>query len=299
MHNDPGVTAYDPLQLGFPPDRLDPVSQRAGRLLDVIDVLGPFEDALGVSQSREEYRFHAERIARNFAVPGWVQGRISLVEAAVLDLFVRVLRPEVIVEVGVASGVSSAALLSSLSSLGASSTARLHSYDIMTHCYFDGDRAVGEATGKMVPSLVKDQRLVRGGARTASDELPARSVRLAFIDANHGHPAPTADLIDLAPCLAPGAWVVLHDVHLSRVMLERDLESERQVYGVEVLFDAWPGLKAQGVRFSRNIGAIRVDDPEAVTPESLRGVIDLDWEPIADSAHVRRTLGREPMSHPV
>lgn len=285
-------TAYDSRRLGFSPDRVADVAKRARSLVDCIDVLRPFASALGIALEAESYREHAERLARDFTLPEWPQGRINLVEAAVLDLFVRAMRPEVVVEVGVASGVSSAALLSALSAIESSETAHLRSYDITTRCYFDESRAVGEAVQEMVPHLAGGQLLQRGGAKTAAEQLPMASVRLAFIDANHGHPAPVADLIDLAPCLAPGAWVLLHDIRLSRAMLERDPQSEREVYGPEVLFDGWPGEKVRGVRFSSNIGAIRVDRPDELTPDHLAAIIDEPWERIADSEHVRRTLGR-------
>lgn len=283
---------YDSRRLGFSPDREGEVAERTRRLLEVFEVLGPFADALGVELSAEGYRVHAERLARDFTLPDWPVGRINLVEAAALDLFVRTLAPELVVEVGVASGVSSAALLSALSTIEVGASPRLRSYDIMTRCYFDESRAVGEAVGEMVPHFAQDQLLKRGGAKTAAEDLPSRSVRFAFIDANHGHPAPVADLIDLGPCLAPGAWVMLHDIRLSKAMLERDPGSERQVYGAEVLFEGWEGVKVTGDRFASNIGAIRVDDPAMLTPENLKHIVDEPWEAIADSAHVRRTLGR-------
>lgn len=286
--------AFDSRQLGFSPDREGEVAERKQRLLEVLDVLEPFADALGVELCEGAYQEHAERIARDFTLPDWPVGRINLVEAAALDLFVRTLKPETVVEVGVASGVSSAALLSALSTVGGGESPRLRSYDIMTHCYFDESRAVGEAVGVMVPHLASDQLLKRGGAKTAGDELAPGSVSFAFIDANHAHPAPVADLIDLGPCLASGAWVMLHDIRLSKAMLERDPGSERQVYGAEVLFEGWEGVKVTGERFASNIGAIRVDEPALLAPENLRHIIDEPWETIADSAHVRRTLGRTP-----
>ncbi len=285
---------YDSRRLGFSPDREGEVGERTRRLLDVLEVLMPFADALGVELNAKGYQVHAERLARDFTLPDWPVGRINLVEAAALDLFVRTLKPEVVVEVGVASGVSSAALLSALSTIEAGQSPRLRSYDIMTRCYFDESRAVGAAVAEMVPELAGDQLLKRGGAKTAGDELDKGSVRFAFIDANHGHPAPVADLIDLGPCLAPGAWVMLHDIRLSKAMLEREPGSERQVYGAEVLFEGWKGVKVTGERFASNIGAIRVDDPAMLTPDNLKHIIDEPWEDIADSAHVRRTLGRGP-----
>lgn len=257
-----------------------------------MEVLRPFADTLGAHLTEDSFAPHASRIGCDFAVPDWADGRINMVEAAVLDLYIRTLRPDVIVEVGVASGVSSAAILSSLSTLGPSPTPRLRSYDIMTRCYFDESRAVGQAVREMVPQHASDQLIKRGGAKTAADDLPARSVRLAFIDANHGHPAPTADLIDLSPCLAPGAWVVLHDIRLSKVMREREPNSARQVYGPEVLFEWWPGTKTKGDTFASNIGAIRVNHPSELTAEALAELIHIPWEPVADSPHVRRTLGR-------
>ncbi|XOV75285.1 MAG: hypothetical protein ACFHWZ_18025 [Phycisphaerales bacterium] len=52
-------------------------------------MLHPFAEALGISLEAESYMEHAERLAQDFTLPDWPQGRINLVEAAVLDLFVR------------------------------------------------------------------------------------------------------------------------------------------------------------------------------------------------------------------
>jgi len=181
--------------------------------------------------------------------PAWSQGHISLDDAIFLDRMVREHEPQEIIEVGVASGCSSAVLLRSLALLGG--PRKLHSFDIVNYCYFDPERPVGTAVEELAPQFMEYWSLYTAHrALDAGVQLKGRNIRLAFIDADHRHPWATLDLWALLPALAPDAWIVLHDITLARF-------SEWKVFGPEFLFESWPGEKTRASE-SSNIGAIRL-----------------------------------------
>jgi predicted O-methyltransferase YrrM len=205
--------------------------------------------------------------------PGWSQGHISLDDAMFLDKLVRDKKPEEVIEVGVASGCSSAVLLRALAVLGGPRV--LHSYDIVDYCYFAPERRVGEAVDELAQQFSKQWSLNAGcTAIDAGARLGGHNVKMAFIDADHRHPCATLDLWALLPALAADGWVALHDVTLAR-------NSEWKVYGPEILFESWPGEKIK-LSDSSNIGAIRLpgdcNQARLWLMESLRSSWEMDIE---------------------
>lgn len=231
-------------------------------------------------------------LAARFRVPRWVQGEVAFADAWFLTEMVRCLRPERMVEIGVASGVSSAVLLAALRECGG----RLESFDLLDRCYFDPSRAVGEAVGEMAPELAGSWRLRTG--LTAIDvgrELAGADLPLAFIDADHQHPWPVVDLLALRPVLRPGAWVILHDIALPRCADQVEQTTGTKVpwrhRGVELLFEAWPHEKLRGQGASYNIGAVRMPESGGVSLSDFERVLDLPWE-VEPGVAARELLGR-------
>ena len=117
----------------------------------------------------------------------------------------------------------------------------------------------------------------------------------AFIDANHKHPAPTADLLWLLPALAPGAWVALHDINLPRVAeVYGEYHNGEKVpwadRGAKELFDGWPWEKISGRAIGSrivgsNIGAIRI--PSDVSVLDLRMIIESPWEMVPNQSMLK------------
>lgn len=268
-------------RLGLPDNAAATLRDRERIMAMCADHFAPIEAALGQRLDPSRLR----RIAEIFQSPDWEQGAIRVFEALVLDQFVRAARPEAVLELGVASGVSSAVLLHSLADLhgaAAERRTRLYSYDVLPHCYFDKARPVGSAVDTMAPELRGMWSLRRGDARAAATELAGRRFDLIFIDANHSHPWPTFDLLWLSELAAPGAWVILHDVALARIYDAWDAKAgapmKRREYGPEALLAAWPGAKVIGNGWAGNIGAIRVNEPSELTPERLRRSLERRWE---------------------
>lgn len=228
------------------------------------------------------------RMPERYRPPEWVSGFISLDDAVFLYDMARCVEPDRILEIGTASGVSAAVLLMALSDIGRgmrdeSGTPRLYTYDISPWCYFDTSRPVGSAVDDMVPQLAGGVIVrTKAGAATAGREFADRPVDFAFLDANHCHPYPIADILALQPALKPGAWVVIHDVNLPRVAREHEERTGVKVNwhqaGVEQLLAHWPHEKIAGESGAFNIGAIRMPLSGRLAVQDFKALIDLPWE---------------------
>ncbi len=206
-------------------------------------------------------------------VPAWANGAISHEDAGFLDGLIRDLRPDQVYEVGVASGASSALILSSMAAYADPARTWLHSYDIARACYFDPSHAVGDATRAMVPALLKNWKLnVRCTALDVPHEKPAGAKSLYFIDANHSHPWPALDLIALLPGLKAGDAVVLHDINLAAMSQGRFLD-----YGAQWLFEDWLGERSQPEVARLNIGAIVIPENKNIILTSLVKTLSRPW----------------------
>lgn len=241
--------------------------------------LEPIHAALGLAPDRASIEKLLAAWAR---IPAWVaEGYMPALDAVVVHEVARAIQPSLTVEIGTASGVSVCAVALGLTARGPLGTRRIHTYDADTTCYFDRSREVGSAAAEILPELAPALTFHRGQAsELIPKHHPPRSIEMAVIDGDHRHPFPLIDLAHLAPLLAPGAWVVLHDTHLPEFSFPQPGEAEPRRYlhtGAQRLYDAWPGPKAEPAPGSYvNIGIVRVPD----------GGIDLDV--------VRRLLQPEP-----
>jgi predicted O-methyltransferase YrrM len=201
-----------------------------------------------------------------FRPPAWATGGISTADAEFLLELVAREAPELVVEIGVAAGTSSAALLYALDQLPGAPDRVLYSVDVRSTCYFDPRYATGAAADLMYPQpRAQWRRRIPSDARRITAELTPGSIDLIFVDGNHAHPWPLLDVLHLAPYARPGAWIALHDLALPR------LYPQFQTYGPAWLFAAWPGAGIVGTGAAENIGAVRL-------PADLRHLIPLALE---------------------
>lgn len=213
--------------------------------------------------------------------PSWVRGAIPPGDAAFLQAMVTAHAPADMLELGVASGVSSAYLLHALDALPAGARPRrLRSCDITPTCYFNAARATGEAVRTMYPQPCTTWVLdTDTDARRLSQALPAGSVDLTFIDANHYHPWPLLDLLHVSVLARRQSWVILHDIDLPR------LAPQYAAWGAKWLFDEWPFEKLGGGP-QQNIGAVRLPaDLTALVPLA-RTLLARPWEHAPTRWHV-------------
>ncbi|MBY0113782.1 MAG: class I SAM-dependent methyltransferase [Phycisphaerales bacterium] len=269
---------------------------------------GPVRAAAGHSQPeaphRAELGLQVQRgwlpvFQERLVLPGWAKGCTSPRDLMVLWDMVEAVRPDCILEIGTASGVSSLMLAAATDHFGGTSReqGRVYSFDIAESCYFDRSRLIGSAAMEASPRLSGLIEFYPG--RTAIDaarRFGVGQVDLAFIDGDHRHPAPTLDLLALLYAVRPGGWVVLHDIELTAASqvhrragtLEWDIAT-----GAETLFRRWPFQKVQprnAGAWENNIGAIRLPmnpgDAVAFLLEHLR----LPWETGETVPAVRASL---------
>lgn len=190
-------------------------------------------------------------------------GAIGITDTLFLTAITSVLAPRNALEIGTASGFSTAILAAALArgfeSRGeAMPPTLIHSIDRKDRCISDTTKATGFHIGEIVPEF--EERVELHTLKDSSD-APAIFARgeleHAFIDGSHQHPWPLIDALELLPLMKGGRWMVLHDIDLpnvaQRVRQAGGTPFEAR-YGAQYLFDAWPGRKIDG----GNIGAIEV-----------------------------------------
>ena len=226
-------------------------------------------------------------IAEFYHFSSAIVGHISIFDVMFLFDLVEAILPPRILEIGVGAGVSSIALLSALRAFSSSDPGLLFSYDVSHSCYFDRSTQTGFLVSERALDYMSSWKLQLGQtAKEAGLLFRNEKFSFAFIDANHKHPAPTADLLWLLPSLAPGAWVALHDINLPRVAEVYSANHNGKkvpwaVRGAKELFDGWPWEKICGRSIDNsigatNIGAIRI--PKEITARDLRVIIESPWE---------------------
>jgi Methyltransferase domain len=174
-----------------------------------------------------------------------------------------ILRPGLAIEIGTASG-SSAAIIGKMIALRQAQTGHVpsgtlvHTIDRKAEYVLDQAKPVGFGIEQITPEL-RDRVIVHAPQDSAfcralvqDGELP-----LAFIDGNHRHPWPLADVLQVQQLMKSG-WILLHDIDLPR-LTERARAAGQQVahtpdHGAKHVFDFWPHEKIQ----SGNIGVIKI-----------------------------------------
>ncbi|TVS06805.1 MAG: class I SAM-dependent methyltransferase [Phycisphaerales bacterium] len=223
--------------------------------------------------------------------PAWAAGAVGVIDACFLFDAVACLRPAKILELGVASGGSTSVLLRAMHHAGLAlidddERPAVRSFDLHPMCYSDRSKPVGSAVFEMAPDLAHGVE-VRSGVTSLdlNPTLAGENFPLAFIDANHQHPWPTLDILALLPALAPGAWVVLHDIDLPAAAERYERTHNTKVHwhdhGAKHLFDAWPFEKIRGDAEADNIGLVRLPDPAPTLAElrlALAPSINKPWE---------------------
>lgn len=225
------------------------------------DEYGALAKALGCPDAAPapgELEFLAEINARE----RYPFGMLGPPDVYFLAGFASILQPHVAIEIGTASGFSTA-ILAKMIALRVEERATpragrfVHTIDYKERYSEDPTKPIGFGIDLIVPELAQHI----GVHRLKDSSLCATLVRpgelsLAFIDGNHGHPWPLTDLIEMLPLLHRAGWIVLHDIDLpARFEAARQAGAvvpEFSPFGAKYVFDAWPGDKIRG----GNIGAI-------------------------------------------
>jgi len=212
--------------------------------------------------------------------PAWATGYVSGADAAFLAQMVATQRPRTVVELGVASGASSAVLLHALDRLPAGEPRTLYSCDVRPTCYFNDAYATGQACRDMYPApQSRWHQEFAMDARGLAQVLPPAGADLTFIDANHSHPWPLLDLLHVTAFAKPHSWVILHDIDLPIQ------HPEHQVYGPRWLFQAWPFNKVKGLGQWTSIGAVQLPDDLTLLMPLALALLEKPWEQAPSPEH--------------
>jgi len=212
--------------------------------------------------------------------PQWVSGNISDYDARFLVGLVRLANAERVVEIGVASGWSSAVMLKALSTLHGKRN--VTGVDLSRTYYLDESRLTGQAVHEAVPELVDNYRLFTG--RLAFDVMSeVGKADFAFIDGHHMHPWATLDMLSILPFIDRGRWVAMHDLNLCT--FERHRHMNR---GPFYLFYMWPDQKLHSTQQPTMIGAVVIDrNPKDYLPILLE-ILYTPWEVDVDPVDLSR-----------
>ena len=246
-------------------------------------------DRFGVEPSNDIL----ERVASIYdRRPDWVRAESHPTDLLILYLAARGVRPSRVVEIGVASGLSTCALLAGITDGGVPPTnsqdgrETVQSFDVLEHVPWDANRPIGAAIPLVVPELASAVKV--NTSRTSMDlerELGDVPVELGFIDGSHSHPWPLIDAIQMCKVMKPDAWIVLHDVALAeRAVVETHCRglpklAFKPTRGAEWLFEMWPSEKLRGTEAGHNVALVRCLPPDSVRSHpNLRALVSLPWE---------------------
>ncbi len=182
-------------------------------------------------------------------------------------------RPTKVIEVGVAAGTSSVAILSMFHDM--KHEGYLYSFDLADMYYADTTKAVGFLIDADPVACTQNYKIYTGSLSADIESRAGTEVHKAevvFIDGHHGHPWATLDTLCVMPFAARDSWIVLHDVNLPKYT-GKDAE-----HGPRILFDYFAGEKYEDEDTHGNIGAIHVDPSNSGHIESLLDSLEVKWE---------------------
>jgi hypothetical protein len=199
-------------------------------------------------------------------------GSVTAGDGWFIGVFMAAMRPVAMIEIGVASGYSSALILRFATQLGLlrSDRAFLHSFDLMD------SHADGGVTGQLLrrrhpelePYWVLTTRTTTAQMNPASlrEALPAGPI-MAFVDGGHAHPWPTIDLTFLRNGIPACEWVLMQDIQMMErwvadALIHR-VTIDSPIRGVQYAITHWPGDKFVGAGLSYNMAAARLPISDA------------------------------------
>lgn len=206
------------------------------------------------------------------ARPTWIGGNISDYDVSFLSGLVSFARPRQSVEIGVASGWSSAVLLHTLAQTHGTDSHRLHAIDLFPDFYLKPEYKTGQAVSEAVPQYLPNYSLHTG--RIALDAMAdVGRVEFAFIDAHHYHPWAALDFLAVLPFMEKGRWVAFHDINLCT--FERHKHTNR---GPFYMFHLWQDTKLQSTQNPSMIGAVMLDRQPEQYLRDLLEILHTPWE---------------------
>jgi hypothetical protein len=197
-------------------------------------------------------------------------------------------RPARVVEIGVASGFSTACL-ATLVSGHAPGPARIDSFDLAERFYVDPRHPVGYLLAEALPHPGVTVNVHTGATCLDVAARLDGPIDLCFIDAAHRHPWPLIDTLGILPLMRPGGIVVHHDLKMyldtnrdwwangPKIVLDHVSPDLRLYPDAAAEAEAARRLRARSV--DGNIFAFRVPEDRAALEWSLAQGFYLGWDP--------------------
>ncbi len=123
---------------------------------------------------------------------------------------IRKYRPKKIIEIGVCSGGTSAAILAAIEDIEG---AMLYSCDLEKTHYFNSELEVGHIVKNRFPEFQKKWKLFTGNTTAAFIEEIGKDIDFAFIDSAHVMPGEVLNVIEILPFLKKNAIIAFDDIN--------------------------------------------------------------------------------------
>ena len=135
---------------------------------------------------------------------------LNKVDMRFLNGMIRKYKPKKILEVGVASGGSSAIILNAIQNI---ENSHLYSIDKLTNAYLNEEKETGWIVKEKFSNLMNKWTLYTGGITSNFIEEIGGDIDLTFIDTVHYAPGEWLDILQILPFLKKkNAIVMLHDI---------------------------------------------------------------------------------------
>ncbi len=181
----------------------------------------------------EETVMNAEEFVRSFYQQTWFEGltgQIGLNESILMVDAIFRRKPKIFVEIGAASGFSTAMFAKALKLAGGENVI---SFDLSTNWYVDQAKPVGFLARGLGSDAVPVS-FVQGTSADIPFHVELGTVGGAFVDGSHYHPWATIDTLILMPLMEIGGFIGHHDLNL---YMHNDY---RDQIGPKYLFDQIP-----------------------------------------------------------
>ncbi len=201
--------------------------------------------------------------------PPDIQAQLSPGDLAFLEAYIAAIQPNTVIEVGVASGFSSAFILSSMSRWSTGPTHKVISFETSDVVFWNDQLA----TGFVVEQLPDAQRVnwdFRLGKTLLDLQEDLGNIKgsiLALVDGEHCHPCPLIDVLVLINALPPESWILLQDIRLSERLIGDALRLNSDpmpgLMGPGLVYDYWSGEKVRGMDATFNMCAVQIPENTA------------------------------------
>ena len=136
---------------------------------------------------------------------------MSFTDRSFLNGIIRKLKPNKILEIGLAAGGSSAIILNAIKDFENST---LYSIDYNTKYYQDNSKNTGFIVNDYLPELKNKWNLYTGGVSAKFIEDIGNNIDVCLLDTMHCNPGEILDFLTVLPYLKENAVVILHDTLL-------------------------------------------------------------------------------------